>query len=66
MAAPAFRFLSLAEVARQTSLSPTTIYRYMDKDEFPKSVKLPGGYRVAWRSDDVEAWVLRVLERNEV
>ena len=49
------RLLHLREVLSRTSLSRTSIYRFMDLGTFPKSVSL--GSRVAWVEDQVEDWI---------
>jgi prophage regulatory protein len=48
--------LSVADVCACTSLSKPTIHRMMARGEFPRSVRV-GHSRVAWRADDVRAWV---------
>lgn len=50
------QLLKLDEVARRTSLSCSSIYRYMAKGEFPKQVYLSDS-RVAWREDEVSSWI---------
>ncbi|WP_232343272.1 helix-turn-helix transcriptional regulator [Novosphingopyxis sp. YJ-S2-01] len=54
IAAPG-RFLKMSEVVRETSLHRATIYRRIERGEFPKAVCL-GGRRVAWREADIERW----------
>ena len=50
------RMLRLPEVVAATGLSPTTIWRRERAGEFPKRRRL-GPTLVAWRSDEVEAWI---------
>ena len=47
--------LRMALVVALTGLSRATLYRLMDKGEFPKSVQL-SKHSVAWRQADVAAW----------
>ena len=46
----------MSEVSRACALSRTTIRRRMEEGKFPRSVNL-GGRRIAWRVEDVEAWI---------
>ncbi|MDG6894411.1 helix-turn-helix transcriptional regulator [Volucribacter amazonae] len=48
--------LSKSKVIEITSLSYSTIWRMIKKDEFPKSVKVSMG-RVAWRKSDIDKWI---------
>lgn len=50
------QFIKLPEVMALTGLSRSTIYLYMEKKCFPKSIKI-GLRAVAWRKDDVELWI---------
>lgn len=43
-------------VVQVTSLSLATIYRLMNRGEFPRSVRLSAN-AVGWRASDVYAWV---------
>lgn len=45
------------EVQWRTGLSCTEIYRRMAQGTFPKQYKI-GVRAVAWRSDQVDAWVM--------
>tara|TARA_R110002020_G_scaffold274675_1_gene489830 strand:+ start:1173 stop:1415 length:243 start_codon:yes stop_codon:yes gene_type:complete len=44
------------EVMSMTGLSRTSLYRYMDADSFPKSIKV-GPNRIAWRRKDIDKWL---------
>lgn len=44
------------EVEGRTGLSRSTIYAWMERGEFPQPVKL-GERLVAWRENDVTAWI---------
>lgn len=52
---PLGRLMSVKEVALETSLSRTTIFRRVRAGEFPKSIPL-GGNRIAWSSTAIEQW----------
>lgn len=56
-----FRFLNLREVIELTSLSKTSIYRYMAEGSFPRNVSL-GGRSVAWVSTEIEDWMRERME----
>ena len=49
-------FLRLPEVRRRTGLSTATIYRMMDRGQFPSKVQLSVN-AVAWYESDVSRWV---------
>jgi len=44
-----------------TSLSATTIWREINADRFPRSIKI-GRHRVAWCRSDIEAWIQSKIE----
>lgn len=48
--------LCIRDVSRKTSLSRVSIYRRMADSGFPRPVRVSPG-RVAWRSDQVQAWI---------
>jgi len=50
------KLLKKAEVVEITSLSAVTIWRLVRAGKFPKAVQLSPG-RVAWREEDIRAWV---------
>ena len=54
-------FLKLPEVIARTALSRTSIYRKVDRGEFPKPQRL-GANSVAWYESDVIAWIEAPLE----
>jgi prophage regulatory protein len=56
--------LRMAEVTRMVGLSRATIYRLMDRGEFPRAVPLTRS-AVAWVRSEVESWIAeRVNARN--
>ena len=59
------RFIKLKEVMDCTGLGRSTIYKYIEKGEFPKSISL-GERAVAWLESEVHDWMMARLElRND-
>lgn len=57
-------FLKLSEVVEVTRLQPSTIYKFMASEGFPKPAKL--GKATRWPVDEVEAWMeSRLAARDE-
>lgn len=54
------QLLSRDEVLKKTSLSRATLFRKERAGEFPKAVKISTS-RVAYDSDQVDAWIQFVL-----
>lgn len=50
------KFLRFPVVIERTGLSRSTIYEMMDRDEFPRPVKI-GARAIAWPSDRVDQWM---------
>ena len=50
------RLLRRREVEKITGLSRSSIYRLMQKDEFPRPVKV-GPAAVRWRQSDIVDWL---------
>ena len=50
------RMLTVAEVSRVTSLSRTTLYRMVERGQFPAPRRISAA-RVAWRESVVQAWL---------
>lgn len=50
------RMLKIRDVVELTSLHRATIYRLIDRGEFPANRKL-SPQRVGWRADAIEAWI---------
>jgi len=44
------------QVEARTGISRSTIYLWMENDDFPRPVKL-GTRLVAWRESDITAWL---------
>ncbi len=54
-------FVRKREVMRLTGLPSSSIYALMNRDLFPKSIKLAGGKAVAWSLSSIEAWQKQCL-----
>lgn len=60
------RLLKLTEVQEITSLSRSSIYIYMNKGFFPKSIAL-GARSVAWLESDIQKWIDdRIKQRDQM
>ncbi|MCW9709977.1 AlpA family phage regulatory protein [Avibacterium sp. 21-586] len=57
------RFISLDEVITRTSLSKSTIYNYMRRGKFPKSIMITSN-RVVWLESEVDSWIEEKLRRR--
>lgn len=51
------RLIPMAELCAITSFSKASIYRKIAEGTFPAPLKI-GASRVAWRSSQVESWIL--------
>ena len=48
-------FLRLPEVIKRTGLSRSTIYKSINENQFPESIRL-GPKSVAWVDSDIQEW----------
>lgn len=55
-AQPALCLLDIKEVSKRTSLSRTTIWRWLKSDKFPTPLRL-SDQCVRWRSDEIDRWI---------
>ena len=55
------RLMRTSDVMEFTGFSRQHIYRLMDKNEFPRPVKI-GKNTNAWLSEDLDDWLTRVVE----
>ena len=55
------KFLRLPVVIERTGLSRSTIYEMMDRDEFPRPVKI-GARAIAWPSHRLDEWINERME----
>ncbi|MBO37648.1 MAG: AlpA family transcriptional regulator [Rhodospirillaceae bacterium] len=60
---PNSKILNLREVIDLTSLSESTIRRWVETEQFPKPLRL-GGRRIGWNSTDIETWFLKDADRG--
>ncbi len=49
--------IRLPEVIQRTGLSRSTIYAYVEKDMFPKPIKI-GLRAVGWYESDITEWII--------
>jgi len=57
------RFYRLKDVIRVTSLSRSTIYRYMYEGLFPKQIEIAPRI-VVWLESDVQKWMSEQINKN--
>jgi prophage regulatory protein len=50
------KILKLPDVMKATALSRSSIYAFIQKNTFPKPVRL-GERAVGWKSDEIAAWI---------
>jgi prophage regulatory protein len=50
------RLLRIGEVISSTGLSRRSLYRMVDRGDFPRQVQI-GANMVAWRQSDVDRWI---------
>jgi prophage regulatory protein len=55
------KLLRRVDVEALTGLSRTSLYRFMLNGAFPRPVRL-GSRAVAWRAEDVSAWIRGLRE----
>ncbi|TON09186.1 DNA-binding protein [Vibrio parahaemolyticus] len=57
------RLIRFPEVLAMTGLSRSSMYRFIEANQFPAQVKL-GGRAVAWVESEVQEWIQqRVIDR---
>lgn len=59
------RLIRLKEVKHATGLGRSTIYKYIEEGNFPKSVPL-GERAVAWVESEVVGWVMARIEARDL
>lgn len=50
------KLISLREVMKQTGLSRSTIYKYLNEHRFPKRI-LIGDRAVRWEKSEIQSWI---------
>lgn len=59
------RLLRLPEVIRRVGYSRPSIYRKIDRTEFPAPVQL-GGRAVAWLESEIDAWIESRVKARQI
>lgn len=57
------RLLTLKEVQHKTGLGRTTVYKMVERGDFPSQVRV-GPRSVRWLRTEVEQWINRRAERR--
>lgn len=57
------QILRLNDVIAITGLSRSTIYAYIERDEFPKPIKL-GLRAVGWLASDIQNWIQERIQKQ--
>ncbi|WP_227815112.1 helix-turn-helix transcriptional regulator [Nitrogeniibacter aestuarii] len=57
--------MKLRDVIQVTSLSRSTIYRRMADGSFPNAIRI-GTNRIAWRQEDLSAWLADCIAPSNV
>lgn len=55
--------IPIADVLALIPVSRSTLYLWMEKEDFPKPVRIGG--RVFWKSDDIYAYIDSKKEKTE-
>ncbi len=50
------KILRLPQVMSKTGLSRSSIYAFMQKEEFPKAINI-GARAIGWLKEDVNRWI---------
>lgn len=51
------QLLRLPAVLELVGLRRSSVYQLVKNNKFPRPVRLAGGGAIAWRSDEVAAWI---------
>ncbi len=58
------QIIRIKEVSKRTGIGRSTIYKYMNENRFPKSIRL-GKRAAGWIVDEVDSWIdVRIQQRN--
>lgn len=60
---PRMTLWRLDAVMEITGLKRSTLYNLVERELFPKPVKIPGTRLVAWLSTDIENWITEQVEQ---
>jgi prophage regulatory protein len=56
------KLIRMAQVIEQTGMSRTGIYELIEREEFPKQIKV--GRVSLWAESDVQMWILEQIRRS--
>lgn len=59
------RLIRFREVLAMTGLSRSSVYRFIEENQFPSQVQL-GGRAVAWVESEVQEWITQRVENRPV
>jgi prophage regulatory protein len=59
------KIIRLPDVEQRSGISRSTIYRYMNAGNFPKTIKI-GLRAVGWLESDIDAWIRSVAKQSAV
>lgn len=57
------RFLDIKEVSKMVGLGKTSIYKYMNKGEFPQCFKV-GDKATRWSKNAIDQWMDERVKKN--
>lgn len=57
------RIIRIADVLDKTGFSRTTVYRMMDKFDFPRPIAL-GGQAVGWVESEIDRWIEEQMDKR--
>ncbi|EGQ9319860.1 AlpA family transcriptional regulator [Vibrio cholerae] len=57
------RLIRFREVLAMTGLSRSSVYRFIEENQFPTQVQL-GGRAVAWVESEVQEWITQRVENR--
>ncbi len=58
------KLIRITAVMERTGLAKSTIYKYMKKGIFPKTIKC-GTRFAAWEESEIEAWIQNAIDRRD-
>ncbi|ASW80367.1 AlpA family transcriptional regulator [Vibrio anguillarum] len=59
------RLIRFREVLTMTGLSRSSLYRFIEENQFPTQVQL-GGRAVAWVEGEVQEWIAQRISNHRV
>lgn len=58
------KLIRIKEVMNRTGLARSTVYKYINENNFPKPIKL-GSRAVAWVESEIEGWISDVIHERD-